>query len=131
MKNTSVLALLLLSFTLLVGAQQPAPPSPQPNPSVPNTVSEITELRVSNAYQKVVLAQENLNNTIKAFNQAILQGRETEKLPPTHTLQYDPQTDKTKVIPLPQQPAQAKPANDPAPPPPGPAQSKKDPQQKK
>ena len=132
MKNLIMLALVLLSFTLVVCAQQPSQPAAPPaTPPVPNVVSEITALRISNAYQKVVIAQENLNNTIQVFNQAILQGRETEKLPPTHTLQYDPQTDKVRIIPVPPQSAQSTPANALAPPPPAPALPKKDQPQKK
>jgi hypothetical protein len=75
---------------------------------VPTTqISELTQLRVDNAYKKVLMAQQALNVAIGSFNEAIQKGVVDEKVPAGKTLRYDPATEKVSVVDIPKTPSLA------------------------
>lgn len=81
-----LVAIVMMSLILVAAASQTPPP-----------ISELTQLRVDNAYKKVLMAQQALNAAITSFNEAIQKGMIDEKVPAGKVLKYDPASEKVIV----------------------------------
>lgn len=87
MKTRAILSAVITLFLTLVGLAELTPPP----------ISELTQLRVDNAYKKVLMAQQALNAAITSFNEAIQKGMIDEKVPAGKVLKYDPASEKVIV----------------------------------